>query len=288
MIRSMTAFARAEHDAPWGVATWELRSVNGRYLEVGSRLPEDLRRLEPEVRNRVRAQLHRGKVECHLRVSYRNEGDSGFELDPELANHLVEAIGEVEGLMARSGPVNALDVLRWPGVIRPRAIDIEAVSAGVLVGLDAALEDLDAARAREGDKIAALLGQRMDGIRQLVDEVRSRVPDLTGAARARLAERLSELEVEVNRERLEQEIAIVAQKADVAEELDRLETHLAEVRRVIRQGRPAGRRLDFLMQELTREANTLGAKSFDTGGVLAGIDIKVLVEQMREQIQNVE
>ena len=288
MIRSMTAFGRAEQDTEWGVATWELRSVNNRYLDVAPKLPEDLRRLEPEVRGRVRAQLHRGKVDCHLRVSYRSEAEAGFELDPELARNLVEAAREVEGLMKRPGPVNAIDILRWPGVIRPRSVDLEKVAADVLQCLDVALVDLDGARHREGAKIFAMLKQRMDAIRNLVDDARSRAPDATSTARSRLADRLAQLEVEVDRERLEQEIAIIAQKADVAEELDRLEAHLAEVRRVLGNDLPAGRRLDFLMQELNREANTLGAKSIDTGGVLAGVDLKVLIEQMREQIQNVE
>ena len=288
MIRSMTAFARAERDAEWGVATWELRSVNNRYLEVAPRLPEDLRRLEPKVRDRVRAHLHRGKVDCHLRVTYRSEAGTGFELDPELARHVVDAAREVETLIERPVPVNAIDILRWPGVIRPRAVDLDRVTADVLQCLDAALEDLNAARGREGEKIVAMLEQRMVAIRHLVDDGRARAPDMAEAARSRLAERLSELEVEIDRERLEQEVAMLAQKADVAEELDRLHAHLVEVGRVLEKGRPAGRRLDFLMQELNREANTLGAKSIDTGGVLAGVDLKVLVEQMREQIQNVE
>ena len=288
MIRSMTAFARAEHDTEWGVATWELRSVNNRYLEVSPRLPEDLRRLEPQVRDRVREHLHRGKVDCHLWVSYRREGKAGFELDPELARHIVDAVRQVEELTQRPGPVNAIDILRWPGVIRPRAVDLETVTAHVLQCLNAALEDLNAARGREGDKISAMLEQRMGGIQDLVDDARARVPDIVGTARSRLSERLSELKVEVDHERLEQEIAIVAQKADMAEELDRLQAHLVEVRRVLGQDFSAGRRLDFLMQELNREANTLGAKSIDSQRVLASVDLKVLIEQMREQIQNVE
>ena len=288
MIRSMTAFARAELHAEWGLAIWELRSVNNRYLDIAPKLPEDLRRLEPEVRERVRTRLRRGKVECHLRVSHQSEGQAGFELDSELAGHVVRATREVEGLVERAGPLNAIDVLRWPGVIRPRTVDLEAISGSVLRCLEAGLEDLDASRGREGDKIAVMLEERMEAIQNLVDEVRACVPDLVGAARARLADRLSELEVEVDPERLEQEIVLVAQKADVAEELDRLQAHLSEARRVLREDRPAGRRLDFLMQELNREANTLGAKSIDPGGALASVDIKVLIEQMREQIQNVE
>ena len=288
MIRSMTAFARAEQNTDWGTATWELRSVNNRYLDVAPKLPEDLRQLEPEVRNRIRSSLQRGKVDCHLRVSYRSEGGAGFELDPELARHVVDAAREVERFMERPGPVNAIDILRWPGVIRPRSLDLEKVATDVLQCLDVALLDLRAAREREGEKILGMLQQRLDAIRNLVAEARARAPEAAHAARSRLAERLAELEVEVDRERLEQEIAIIAQKADVAEELDRLQAHLSEVRRILGEDLPAGRRLDFLMQELNREANTLGAKSADTGGVLASVDLKVQIEQMREQIQNVE
>ena len=288
MIRSMTAFARAEHRAGWGAATWELRSVNNRYLDVTSKLPEDLRRLETPVRDRVRARLHRGKVDCHLRVSYQSEGSAGFELDPELAKHVVRALREIEELMAHPGPSSAFDVLRWPGVIRPRAVDLDVLEDDVLQCLDAAIDDLDAARCREGEKIVAMLEQRIDGVQTLLDDTTARTPDVVGVARSRLVERLSELEIEVDRERLEQEIAIVAQKADVAEETDRLQAHLIEVRRVLGKGGPAGRRLDFLMQELNREANTLGAKSFDGERVVTSVDLKVLIEQMREQIQNVE
>ena len=288
LIRSMTAFARAERRAEWGGATWELRSVNNRYLDVATRLPEDLRRLETEVRDRVRARLHRGKVDCHLWVSHRGEGGSGFALDPDVASHVVRAVREVEELMEDPGPLSAIEVLRWPGVIRPRAVDLEAVADGVLQCLEDALEDLNAARRREGEKIAAMLQERLDAVQALVDDARARLPDIVATARERLSERLSELAVEVDRDRLEQEIALAAQKTDVAEELDRLQAHLVEVRRVLGKGRPAGRRLDFLMQELNREANTVGAKSIDTGGTLASVDLKVLIEQMREQIQNVE
>ena len=288
MIRSMTAFSRAEHHAEWGVATWELRSVNNRYLDVTSKLPEDLRRLETPVRERVRARLHRGKVDCHLRVSYLSEGSTVFELDPELARRVVRAIHEVEALMENPGPSNAVDVLRWPGVIRPRAVDLDVLEGDVLRCLGSALDDLDAARRREGEKIVVMLERRMDAIQGLLDDTTSRAPDLVGAARSRLMERLSELSIEVDRDRLEQEIAIVAQKADVSEELDRLQAHLVEVRRVLDKGGPTGRRLDFLMQELNREANTLGAKFLDGERVSASVDLKVLIEQMREQIQNVE
>ncbi len=289
MIRSMTAFARAERDTEWGAATWELRSVNNRYLDIVSKLPEDLKRLEPEVRERVRSRLHRGKVDCHLRVTYQSDSGAGFELDREFAMNLITAARKVEELIERPEPVNAIDILRWPGVIRPRSVDFEKVAADVLRCLDDALLDLEGARGREGDKILAMLQQRMDAIRSLVADARSRAPDALEAAHSRLMKRLSDLEVEVNRERLEQEMAIAAQKADTAEELDRLEAHLAEVDRILGNDLPAaGRRLDFLMQELTREANTLGAKSIDAGGTLAGVDLKVLIEQMREQIQNVE
>ena len=284
MIHSMTAFARAEH----GAATWELRSVNNRYLDVTPKLPEDLRRLEPEVRDRIRARLSRGKIDGRLWVSGRGEGQAGFEVDLDLARRVAQMGREVEEFLVDPGPVNAIDVLQWPGVVRPPEVDLETVASNVLECLDAALSDLVAARAREGAKIAAMLERRLDAIQILVDETRARAPGVVGAARARLTARLAELEIEVDRERLEQEIVMAAQKTDVAEELDRLQAHLTEVRRVLGESRPAGRRLDFLMQELNREANTLGAKSLDTESTRASVELKVLVEQMREQIQNVE
>lgn len=284
----MTAFARAQHDADWGVAVWELRSVNNRYLDVAARLPETLRALEPEVRERLRARLNRGKIECHLRVTSHGGGQTGFDVDRKLALRVARASREVEAFLVNPGPVNAIDLLQWPGVIRSPAPDPEIVAAGVLECFDAACGELVAARTREGDRIAGMLVQRLDAIGEMVNEIRTRVPAIVASARRRLAARLSDLEVEVDRERLEQEIVLVAQKADVAEELDRLEAHLAEVRRALSEGRPIGRRLDFLMQELNREANTLGAKSIDVESTRASVDLKVLIEQMREQIQNVE
>ena len=288
VIRSMTAFARAQHDAGWGVAIWELRSVNNRYLDVATRLPETLRGLESEIRDRLRARLNRGKVDCHLRVTYQSVGMAGFDVDRDLVRRVARASREVEAFLVNPAPVNALDLLQWPGVIRSPAVDPDLVAAGVLHCFDAACGELVAARAREGDRIAGMLVQRLDAIQEIVDETRASVPTLVATARRRLATRLADLEIEVDGDRLEQEIVLVAQKADVAEELDRLEAHVAEVRRALGEERPAGRRLDFLMQELNREANTLGAKSIDLERTRASVDLKVLIEQMREQIQNVE
>ena len=284
----MTAFAREEHREAWGSAQWELRSVNNRYLDVSPKLPEDLRKLESDVRERIRARLGRGKVDCYLRVSYDVEAHGGFEIDLQLARRLAEASREVDALLHDPAPVSSIDVLRWPGVIRGTTVDLDRVARTVLDLLDQALTDLIASRRREGEKIAAMIEQRLDSMETIVGAVLERVPQILADTRNRLVARLAELTAELDPERLEQEVALLAQKSDVAEELDRLRAHMSEVRRVLGQSDPVGRRLDFLMQELNREANTLGSKSIDTESTRASVDLKVLIEQMREQVQNVE
>ena len=288
MIRSMTAFARRELSADWGSAYWELRSVNNRYLDVTPRLPEDVRSIESAVRERVRARLARGKVDCTLRLSLETTSEAGIELDLELARRVSEATREIDAILHDPARVNAVDVLRWPGVVKTRTPDVDTIGQAVLGLLDEALAELVATREREGGQIGAMLTQRCEDIIAIVAKVRERLPEILDAWRQRLRERLAETMEQVNEERLEQEIVLLAQKTDVAEELDRLEAHVKEVRRVLGRKEPAGRRLDFLMQELNREANTLGSKSVDTETTRASVDLKVLIEQMREQIQNVE
>jgi uncharacterized protein (TIGR00255 family) len=288
MLSSMTAYARAEASEPWGTATWELRSVNNRFLDVSPRLPEELRALDPRVRDCLKQRLARGKIDCTLRVSYSPEQSAMLNLDRALAKRLSELSREVDGMLHDPARVGSLDILRWPGVIQPVALDLEGIGARVMSVLDEALEDLSAARAREGTQLARLLIERLDAIDTLVADLRARLPDILAQARTRLETRVAEIAVQVDPERVEQEIALLAQKADVAEELDRLEAHVVEVRRVIEHEAPAGRRLDFLMQELNREANTLASKSIDTASTRVSVDLKVLVEQMREQVQNLE
>ncbi len=288
MIRSMTAFARSERTEQWGTAYWELRSVNNRYLDVTPRLPEEVRAIEGAIRERVRARLGRGKVDCTLRLSLGAGSDASLELDLELARRIAEATREIDALLHDPARINAVDVLRWPGVVQTQSPDIDAVGKAVLELLDEALNELVTTREREGQHIDGLLRQRCDEIQALTGAVRQRLPEVLEACRQRLRDRLAEFAEQLNEERLEQEMAIVAQKTDVAEELDRLDAHIKEVRRVLDEEQPAGRRLDFLMQELNREANTLGSKSIDTETTRASVDLKVFIEQMREQIQNVE
>jgi uncharacterized protein (TIGR00255 family) len=288
MLRSMTAFARSERTEQWGTAYWELRSVNNRYLDVSPRLPEEVRAVEGTVRERVRAKLSRGKVDCSLRISLGAGSDASLELNLGLARRVAEATREIDALLHDPARVSAIDVLRWPGVVQTQSPDTDTLGKAVLELLDEALAQLVTTREREGQHIAGLLTQRCDEIQAITDAVRKRLPEVLAACRQRLHERLTELVEQLNEERLEQEIAMVAQKTDVAEELDRLDAHVNEVRRVVDKEQPAGRRLDFLMQELNREANTLGSKSIDTETTRASVDLKLLIEQMREQIQNVE
>lgn len=288
MIRSMTAFARRERTDEWGTAYWELRSVNNRYLDVAPRLPEEVRAVESTVRERVRARLARGKVDCTLRLSLGASRDAHLDLDLDLARRVADATREIDGLLHDPARVSAIDVLRWPGVVQTQSPDVDALGKAVIELLDLALDELVTSREREGQHIAGLLVQRCDEIEAITVAVRKRLPEILEACRQRLRERLIELVEQLNEERIEQEIAMVAQKTDVAEELDRLDAHVREVRRVLDKEEPAGRRLDFLMQELNREANTLGSKSIDTETTRASVDLKVLIEQMREQIQNVE
>nr|VFJ87935.1 MAG: TIGR00255 family protein [Candidatus Kentron sp. H]VFJ89912.1 MAG: TIGR00255 family protein [Candidatus Kentron sp. H]VFJ96302.1 MAG: TIGR00255 family protein [Candidatus Kentron sp. H] len=303
MIYSMTAFARreeqgGENEETGGEISWELRSVNHRYLDVTVRLPEDLRSLEPVVRERVRDRIGRGKVECLLRYQSTARRETQLHVDLELAGQVVAALHRISGLLPNGGTVSPLGILRWPGVVYPPpAPNLEAVKTPILNVLDQALTELLAMRWREGEKLTALIRARCAEVSDIVDRVRERLPTILAAQRARLLDRLSEVEAEIDPDRLEQDLVLIAQKIDVAEELDRLDTHLAEVERALGGGpsektgpgkNPMGRRLDFLMQEMHREANTLGAKSVDTAVTGASVDLRVLIEQMREQVQNVE
>jgi uncharacterized protein (TIGR00255 family) len=288
MIRSMTAFARVERATTWGTAYWELRSVNNRYLDIVPRLPEEARSIEGAVRERIRGRMRRGKVDCTLRLSQGTENESEFMLDLNLVKMIADATREIDKLIHDPARVNAMEVLRWPGVVQTSTPDPDALGAAALELLDQGLGELVATREREGEQIREMLVQRCQEVEVIVAEVKKRLPEILAGLRERLGERLAEIREQLNEERLEQEMALVAQKMDVAEELDRLEAHVLEVRRVLDTDEPAGRRLDFLMQEMNREANTLGSKSMDAESTRASVDLKVLIEQMREQIQNVE
>ncbi|WP_431483091.1 YicC/YloC family endoribonuclease [Pseudomonas solani] len=287
MVHSMTAFARVEQAGTHGTLSWELRSVNHRYLEPHLRLPESFRDLEGAVREALRQSLSRGKVECTLRFAEENAGKS-LQVDRERAAQLVEAAEAVAALVKQPAPLNPLEILAWPGVLVADAADPQALNAAALEVFAKALDELRNGRAREGADLARLLNERLDGILEEVEALRKLVPQMLTTQRQKILDRFGEMKAELDPQRLEQELVLLAQKSDVAEELDRLSTHVSEVRRVLKAGGAAGRRLDFLMQELNREANTLGSKAFDSRSTQAAVNLKVLIEQMREQVQNIE
>jgi len=288
MIHSMTAFARISVEKADAELTWELRSVNHRYLEAFVRLPDELRAMETLVRERVNARLGRGKLECVLRCRWVAQVATLLELDRDRLKAVLDACRLVEKRSAEATSPGVMDLLRWPGVIREPEPDTSQVQQQALELLDRALDDLVATREREGEKIKGLLGVRLRAVEQQVEKARQRMPEVQARVRDKLETRLAELEVRVDNDRLEQELVFMIQKMDVDEELDRLETHVAEAKRVLERDEPVGRRLDFLMQEFNREANTLGSKSADRETTAVSVELKVLIEQMREQVQNVE
>jgi uncharacterized protein (TIGR00255 family) len=288
MIASMTGFARRETTGSWGTLVCELRSVNHRFLEAGFRLPDELRAAEGELRTRLARHVRRGKVDCTLSYRRPQGAAAALDVDPAALQRLMSAVEVVTRSVHEPSTVNALDVLRWPGVLREEGTSGEQLLAVTYAVFDATLEELVATRAREGARLRELLEQRCTSLEELVAAVRTRLPELHTRVRARLDERLAELGANVDRERLEQELALLLQRLDVDEELERLAGHIEEVRRVIDGSEPAGRRLDFLMQELNREANTLSSKSQDLETTRSAVDMKVLIEQMREQVQNAE
>ena len=289
MIRSMTGFARRERQGPWGTLTCELRSVNHRYLELSLRLPDDLRGLENDVRQLLSGSLRRGKVDAGLYLKGAPAGAASLEINRAVVEQVVAGAAEVSAIAgSAAASLNPLDVLRWPGVIRDAERDVTPISAAAVGLLKETAADLNDARAREGARIRDMLAQRCEALRDLVAIVRARLPEVSARIRARVLERVAQLGTTIDAERLEQEIALLAYKMDVEEELDRLGSHIAETLQVIDSKEPAGRRLDFLMQEFNREANTLSSKSQDSETTRAAVDMKVLIEQMREQVQNVE
>jgi uncharacterized protein (TIGR00255 family) len=289
MIRSMTGFARRERQGPWGTLTCELRSVNHRYLELSLRLPDDLRGLENDVRQLLSGSLRRGKVDAGVYLKGAPAGAASLEINRAMVEQVVAAAAEVSAIAGNAAAtLNPLDVLRWPGVIRDAERDVTPISAAAVELLKETAADLNDARAREGARIRDMLAQRCEALRDLVSVVRARLPEVSARIRTRVLERVAQLGTTIDAERLEQEIALLAYKMDVEEELDRLGSHIAETLQVIDSKEPAGRRLDFLMQEFNREANTLSSKSQDSETTRAAVDMKVLIEQMREQVQNVE
>jgi len=288
MIRSMTGFARVElRQGPISLR-WELRSVNHRYLDASLRLPDSLRPHEADLRGAFVGHVGRGKLDASLHLSTDAADASSLQLNLEVARQVIKAGESVAAELQQAAPIDPLTVLRWPGVLEAEEPETEALLPIVRKALDQAIGELCDARAREGEKIFVMLESRCTEILQLVTEVRARLPEVLVHIRARLLDRIEALDLTPDPERLEQEIALLAQKMDVSEELDRLEAHVAEVRTTLAQAEPVGRRLDFLMQELNREANTLASKSADKETTRQSVDLKVIIEQMREQVQNVE
>jgi uncharacterized protein (TIGR00255 family) len=287
MIASMTGFARRELAGTFGTLTCELRSVNHRYLEPGFRLPEELRPLESELRQLLAKHLKRGKVDCTVHLRSAQAAERELRIDSVALTRVATAIGEISRAVP-GATVDAVEVLRWPGVVETAMQDSDVLLGAGRALFQQTLDDLAAMRAREGKRLGELIEQRCASLGQLVTQVRLRLPEIQARVRTRLGERVAELLATVDRDRLEQEIVLQLQRLDVAEELDRLTGHIEETRRVMGGGEAAGRRLDFLMQELNREANTLASKSQDLDTTRITVDMKVLIEQMREQVQNVE
>ena len=288
MTKSMTAFARVQQNLDEGVLIWEIRSVNHRYLELHLKMPEDFRVYEMRFREIFQQRLKRGKLECYLRFNANTVQDEKLNVNKQQAKLLVDACQEINNMLHQPSELNPMDVLQWPGVVQESKLEMKPVLQASLTSLDAALDELIANREREGERLRDLLQQRCVSIQQIVDQTRKNIPEIQARYQQRLRDRLAEIKIEVNSDRLEQELVHLAQKMDVDEELDRLDCHLQEMTTVLSREEAVGRRLDFLMQELNREANTLGSKSADISSTNASVDLKVLIEQMREQIQNIE
>ena len=287
MIYSMTAFARLEVKKDWGDAVWEIRSVNQRYLENFFRLPEQFRGLENTLREKLRQSLTRGKIECSLRIETKKQTNAELNLNKELTNQVIQSLQWIKA-QAGEGEINLTDVLRYPGVVEAQEQDLDAISQDLLTAFDDLLTDFIAMRGREGEKLNDIIQQRLDAIAVEADKVRSQMPTVLQWQRERLLQRFEDAQINLDPQRVEQEMILLAQRVDVAEELDRLQMHVKETTNILKKGGAVGRKLDFMMQELNRESNTLASKSINADITASAVELKVLIEQMREQIQNLE
>ena len=287
MPLSMTAFARNTIDFPWGSVTCELRSVNHRFLETSFRLPETLREIEMSLREIARKKLTRGKVDCSVQMAFNNS-DASINADLELSKRYIDIAEQIAKQIKQPATISPLEIMRWPGILKDQDIEPESLHKAAVETFSATVEQLLEGRQREGDKLADIIEQRLSGIETQVTIVRENLPSILAHQRTRLNEKLADMKAQLDEDRLEQEMVIIANRADVDEELDRLGLHIAEIRRVLKSSESIGRRLDFLMQELNREANTLGSKSIAGITTQASVELKVLIEQMREQIQNIQ
>jgi len=288
MIYSMTGFAAVAAELDAGSLALEIRAVNHRYLDLQLRMPDELRMLEPALREAIATQLTRGKVECRITYAARQSEQNPAQLNQALVLQLAQWSAEVQSVLPHAGSLNVADVLRWNGVLQSATLSADTLRTTTLELLQHALREFAAARAREGDKLKDFLLQRVAQIETWCTTVAPRIPAAVKAYEEKMAARLHAALLGGDDERLHQEIALFASKIDVDEELSRLQTHLTEMKRVLAQGGTVGKRLDFLMQELHREANTLGSKSVDAEVSRASMEMKLLIEQMREQIQNIE
>ena len=287
MIYSMTAFARHEIKKDWGDAVWEIRSVNQRYLENFFRLPEQFRGLENNLREKLRQNLTRGKIECSLRVDNKKVAATELNINQDLANQVIQSLKWMK-TQASEGEINLTDVLRYPGVVETPEQDLDVISQDLLAAFDTLLQEFIAMRGREGEKLQTIIQQRLDAISVETNKVRSKMPEVLQWQRDRLLQRFEEIKISPDPIRLEQEMILLAQRVDVAEELDRLQMHVKETTSILKKGGAVGRKLDFMMQELNRESNTLASKSINAEITASAVELKVLIEQMREQIQNLE
>jgi uncharacterized protein (TIGR00255 family) len=287
-LRSMTGYAVESADIAGAHVTLELRAVNSRFLDLSFRMGEDFRALEPGLRERIADKVKRGKLECRVNLAARVDAALPTELNAALLDQLAALAASARHAFPGSGGLSVAEILRWPGMLGDNTLDGDALQAGTSALLDRALVQFNASRAREGDKLKSVILERLQGMREHVARIRPRTPEIVAAYREKLGKRLAELLPTPDHDRIHQEVALFAQKIDVDEELDRLLTHLDEVERVLGGGGAAGKRLDFLMQELNREANTLGSKSVSLELTKTSVELKVLIEQMREQVQNIE
>jgi len=288
MTSSMTAFARQQSEHDWGTLVWEVRSVNHRYLEPSFRLPENVRQLEGTLREKMRSRIQRGKVEAQLKLITSVSTDSSISINHDVLQELHQATSEIRRLFTDCGPLSPVDILKWPGLVVQREQDNKLLEEKTLELFGAALNAFQEQRDREGAQLQILIEDRLTQVGNIVGSIRAQLPDILKAQSERLKAQFADLQLQVDPTRLEQEIVLITQKADIHEELDRLDTHVREVAHTLSQPGQIGRRLDFLMQELNREANTLCSKAIVTSTTLGAVELKVLIEQMREQIQNIE
>ena len=288
MSKSMTAFSRSSEEHSWGSLVWELRSVNHRYLDVTMKLPEELRGIENEIRERLGEQLKRGKIECNLRYKPVANKQTALKVNEDFVREVLDACHIISTKSHQPNEMNVLDILKWPGVIEESSVDMKPVIEATKNGFSQALNQLVEVRKSEGERLQKMLQVRCEAMKEIVLQERDRRPQVLEDTKQKILKKLAQLKTDYDEDRLEQELVYLAQKMDVDEELDRIDSHFVEMEKTLKSNDAIGRRLDFIMQEFNREANTLGSKSSNIKTTQASLELKVLIEQMREQVQNIE